>query len=143
MSDTLPAGLRALAVPGAEIAVRATPNAFREQVTLGDTRFVIRVTCVPEDGKANRAVMRLPARALGVPPLRLMLVRGATGRDKVFRVEQGGNCLSATVLVKPVKNPFQAFDCRKTASISSTGTPSIVTPVIRQLSNRAPERLTF
>jgi uncharacterized protein YggU (UPF0235/DUF167 family) len=78
---------RSLAVPGAEIVVRVTPNAVRAQVTLDGSRFVIRVTCVPEDGKANKAVTKLLARALGVAPSRLVLVRGATGRDKVFKVE--------------------------------------------------------
>jgi uncharacterized protein len=83
---------RGSAVLGAEIVVRVTPNATRAQVTPDGSRFVIRVTCVPEDGKANRAVTRLLARALGVPPSRLVLVRGmagrgTAGRDKVFRVD--------------------------------------------------------
>lgn len=78
---------RSLAVPGALIEVRVTPNASREQVTLDGTRFLIRVTCIPEDGKANRAVTKLLAKALGLPPSRLTLLRGQTGRDKTFRVE--------------------------------------------------------
>jgi uncharacterized protein len=57
----------------------------RAQVTPDGSRFVIRVTCVPEDGKANKAVTRLLAKALRVAPSRL--VRGTAGRDKVFRVE--------------------------------------------------------
>ncbi len=77
---------RALALAGTEIVVRVTPNAARDQVTLDGTRFVIRVTCVPEDGRANRAVQKLLAKALGVAPTRLTLIRGETGRDKVFRV---------------------------------------------------------
>ncbi len=81
-----PTDPRALAVPGAEIVVRATPNAGREQVTLDGTRFVIRVTVTPEDGKANKAVTKLLAKALGIAPSRLTLIRGATSRDKVFRV---------------------------------------------------------
>ena len=59
MSDAPPTDPRSLAVPGAEIVVRVTPNASREQVTLDGSRFVIRVTCVPEDGKANKAVTKL------------------------------------------------------------------------------------
>jgi len=77
---------RSRAVPGAEIVVRVTPNAAREQVTLDGSRFVIRVTCVPEDGKANRAVTRLLAKALGVPKSALSIVRGETGRDKRVRL---------------------------------------------------------
>jgi uncharacterized protein YggU (UPF0235/DUF167 family) len=78
---------RDLALPGAEIVVRVTPNAGREQVTLDGSRFVIRVTVAPEDGKANKAVQKLLAKALGVAPTRLTLLRGATGRDKVFRLD--------------------------------------------------------
>ena len=87
MPDAPPTDPRSRAVPGAEIVVRVTPNASREQVTIDGSRFVIRVTCVPEDGKANKAVTRLLAKALKVAPSRLVLIRGMTGRDKVFRME--------------------------------------------------------
>lgn len=72
---------------GTVIEVRVTPNASREQVTRDGARFVIRVTVPPEDGKANKAVTRLLAKALGVAPSRLTLLRGATGRDKQFRLD--------------------------------------------------------
>lgn len=72
---------------GTIIEVRVTPNASREQVTRDGARFVIRVTVPPEDGKANKAVTRLLAKALGVAPSRLTLLRGATGRDKQFRLD--------------------------------------------------------
>lgn len=87
MPDASPPDPRSPAEPGAEIVVRVTPNASREQVTIDGSRFVIRVTCVPEDGKANKAVTRLLAKALKVAPSRLVLIRGMTGRDKVFRLE--------------------------------------------------------
>lgn len=45
------------------------------------------VTAVPEDGRANRAVQDLLAEALGVAKTRLVLLRGATARDKVFRLD--------------------------------------------------------
>lgn len=77
---------RSLAEPGRMIEVRVTPNASREQVTLDDERYLIRVTCPPEDGKANKAVTKLLAKALGLPPSRLTLVRGHAGRDKLFQV---------------------------------------------------------
>ena len=87
MTDSARPDPRAFAVPGTEIPVRVTPNASREQVTLDGSRFVIRVTCIPEDGKANKAVQKLLAKALGLAPTRLTLIRGTTGRDKVFRVD--------------------------------------------------------
>lgn len=75
------------ATPGAEIAVRVTPKASRNAVTEGEDGLRVSVTTVPEDGKANKAVIKLLATALGVPKSSLTLVRGATSRDKVFRLD--------------------------------------------------------
>ena len=72
---------------GAEIAVRVTPKASRDRITVEDGAIRVYVTTVPEDGKANAAVQKLLAKAMGVAKSRLVLVRGATSRDKVFRVE--------------------------------------------------------
>jgi hypothetical protein len=49
--------------------------------------LLVRVTAPPVDGKANAAVCRLIARRAGVPPSRVSVVRGASARDKVVRVE--------------------------------------------------------
>lgn len=80
------AELAALAQTGNQIAVRVTPRASRNAVVMQDGQVRVLVTTVPEDGKANKAVTRLLAKALGIAPSRLELVRGATGRDKLFRV---------------------------------------------------------
>ena len=45
-----------------------------------------RVAVPPVDGKANRALCRLVAGALGVAPSRVTLERGDRGREKVLRV---------------------------------------------------------
>lgn len=76
-----------LARPGAEIAVRVTPKASRDRIAVEDGMIRVYVTVVPEDGKANQAVVKLLARALGVAKTRLTLVRGAASRDKVFRLD--------------------------------------------------------
>lgn len=76
-----------LAKPGAEIAVRVTPKASRNAVTETEAGLRVSVTTVPEDGKANKAVIKLLAQALGVPKSALTLARGATSRDKVFRLD--------------------------------------------------------
>ena len=56
-------------------------------VTLDGETIRVTVTVVPEDGKANAAVIKLLAKALGVAKSRLVLVRGATSRDKLFRID--------------------------------------------------------
>ena len=76
------------AVSGAEFALRVTPRGGRDAIELTeDGGLKVRVTAVPEDGKANAAVRKLLAKALGVAPTRLELIRGATSRDKVFRLD--------------------------------------------------------
>lgn len=79
--------LRHLAEPGTEIAVRVTPRASRNAVVAEAGTIRIYVTVVPEDGKATAAAARLLAGALGVAKSRITLLRGATARDKVFRLD--------------------------------------------------------
>jgi len=76
-----------LAAPGAVFAVRVTPRAARNAVTAADGGLRVSVTAAPENGKANAAVAKLLAAALGVPKSSLTLIRGATARDKVFRLD--------------------------------------------------------
>ncbi|RWR12371.1 DUF167 domain-containing protein [Paenirhodobacter populi] len=76
-----------LAVPGTEIALRVTPRASRNALVLTEDGLRAYVTVVPEDGKANAEVVKLLAKALGIAKSRLVLVRGQTARDKVFRVD--------------------------------------------------------
>lgn len=76
-----------LAIPGAEIAVRVTPGASADAIMLIDGVLRIRVTPRPEGGKATAAAQKLLARALGVAKTRLVLIRGATARDKLFRLD--------------------------------------------------------
>ena len=73
-----------LAVPGAELRVRVTPRASRNEVWLEEGVIRVLVTTVPEDGRANAAVVALLAKALGVAKSRLDLRRGAAARGKVF-----------------------------------------------------------
>ncbi|EIE52828.1 hypothetical protein AL036_15390 [Salipiger aestuarii] len=76
-----------LVQPGVTLALRVTPKASRNAIRAEDDGTLrVFVTAVPEDGKANAAVHKLLARALGVPKSRLTLVRGATSRDKLFRI---------------------------------------------------------
>ncbi|MCT2539186.1 DUF167 domain-containing protein [Sedimentimonas flavescens] len=76
-----------LAKPGAEIALRVTPKASRNQIVAAEDGLRAYVTVVPEDGKANAEVTKLLAKALGVAKSRLTLIRGQSARDKVFRLD--------------------------------------------------------
>lgn len=77
-----------MAVVGAEFALRVTPRARREEITRDESGLKATVFAPPEDGKANDAVQTLLAHALGVAKSRLVLLRGATSRDKLFKLER-------------------------------------------------------
>jgi uncharacterized protein len=72
----------------ADLLVRLQPRARREEV-VGERggAVVIRVTAPPVDGKANAALCALVAKAAGVAPSRVSVVRGHAARDKLLRVE--------------------------------------------------------
>lgn len=80
------AALSHLAIPNSEIAVRVTPKASRNAVKVENGEIRVYVTVVPESGKANVAVQKLLAKEIGIAKSRLVLLRGATSRDKVFQV---------------------------------------------------------
>lgn len=69
------------------VTVHVRPRASTAAIvgTHGDA-VAVRVTVPPVDGRANAAVSRLIADALGVAPSRVVLVAGATARTKRFEV---------------------------------------------------------
>jgi uncharacterized protein (TIGR00251 family) len=74
--------------PGATVDVRLRPRGRGDEL-LGMEAGVLqaRVSAPPVDGKANKALCRLIAKRVGVPPSRVSVVRGEKSRDKVVRVE--------------------------------------------------------
>jgi uncharacterized protein (TIGR00251 family) len=72
----------------AEVTIRLQPRARRDEV-VGERggAVVVRVTAPPVDGRANEALCRLVAKAAGVAPSKVSIVRGHRSRDKVVRVE--------------------------------------------------------
>ncbi len=75
------------------LRLRVTPNAGRDVIegfeTLADGTTVlrIRVSAVPDKGKANAAVIALLAKALRLPKSAISLVSGDTARLKTVRID--------------------------------------------------------
>ncbi len=77
---------------GVVVAVRLTPKGGRDAIDgverLTDGRMVLkaRVRAAPSEGEANAALVRLLARALGVPGSRVEIVAGHAARTKRLHV---------------------------------------------------------
>ena len=78
---------------GISVAVRVAPRSGRDEVdgleTLADGRIVlkVRVRALADGGEANRAVIELIAKALGVPRARVRIRSGLTSRLKQIAVD--------------------------------------------------------
>lgn len=78
--------IRALADAEGRLALHVTPGARSEGVELDAGRVLVKVRARPQDGAANDAVLALLAKALGIGPSRIVLLRGATSREKLVRI---------------------------------------------------------
>jgi len=79
--------IRALADAEGRLALRVTPGARQEGLEIGEGQLLVKVRAKPKDGEANDAVLGMLAKALGTAPSRLEMLRGATGRDKLVRLD--------------------------------------------------------
>lgn len=85
------------AIPsGLQLTVRLTPNASADRIEGwetgpdGEAWLKVRVRAIPEDGKANAALIKLLAKQAGLAKNRLTLVRGQTHRMKTIELACSG-----------------------------------------------------
>ncbi len=82
-------------------AVRLTPRGGRDAIegwmvgADGAKLLKARVSAVPEDGKANAALIRLLAKAFGVANSAVRIAGGAQSRIKIVEIEGQADDLSA------------------------------------------------
>jgi uncharacterized protein YggU (UPF0235/DUF167 family) len=81
------ADLRGRIDEGGRLAVKVTPGAREEAVTLTENAVLVKVRAQADKGAANDAVLQVVAQALGLAPSRLNLLRGGTSRQKLLKVE--------------------------------------------------------
>ena len=72
---------------GVHVDIRAQPKASRQGIRglVGD-RLKVAVTAAPADGKANAAIVKVVAKALGVRPSAVEITAGHASRDKTLRI---------------------------------------------------------
>ena len=77
---------------GASVAVRLTPKSSANRIqglttaADGSATLKVTVTAVPEDGKANAALLKLLAKTWKLPKTSLTVASGATSRRKVVHI---------------------------------------------------------
>jgi len=70
--------------------VKVVPGASREVIEWLDdeqTILKVRVTAPPEKGKANKAVIKALASALGIPAQDVAITGGGTSQQKTVEIE--------------------------------------------------------
>tara|TARA_R110002124_G_scaffold52032_2_gene150090 strand:- start:10374 stop:10649 length:276 start_codon:yes stop_codon:yes gene_type:complete len=74
------------------LSVKVTPKASQNRVKIeynpdGSINLIrVYVTTAPEDGKANKEVIKLLSKELGIPKSRLEITHGLKIRDKVISI---------------------------------------------------------
>lgn len=92
-----------LTAGGVVLTIRLTPRGGCDAIdgvqVLADGRpsLMARVRAAPADGAANNALIRLVAKAVGVPPRDVAIVAGATARLKRLLISGDGPKLIATL----------------------------------------------
>jgi uncharacterized protein (TIGR00251 family) len=75
---------------GAAFNIYVTPKAAANKIILREkadenTELRVYVTCAPENGKANKAVINALSKALGISKSAIKIVRGETTRTKTIQ----------------------------------------------------------
>lgn len=89
------------------LPVRLTPNGGRDRIegfetnAAGETFLKARVTAVAEKGRANKALIELVAKTLGVPKTSISLVSGDTSRRKILRIDGDTEDLVSRIAALP------------------------------------------
>ena len=94
---------------GVSLRVRLTPKASTDRIetveqTPDGTALKARVRAVPEDGKANDALIALVADWLDLAKSRVTLASGATSRLKTLVIAGDAKAIAAAIHAKLGKN---------------------------------------
>lgn len=94
------------------IRLRATPNASKGEISglwrgpEGETRLVVRVSAPPDKGRANKAVLKLVAKTLGLPKSAVSLTGGE--RDRAKTVAAAGDLAEIVARLEAIVAVFES-----------------------------------
>lgn len=70
---------------GVRITVKVIPKSSRSEILAPrNNALVVKLTSPPVDGKANKDLIRMIAKTLGVPQSSVEILKGHTSRDKIL-----------------------------------------------------------
>lgn len=74
-----------------KIEIKVTPNANLNKIVTTEERGIyqikVYVTVTPEDGEANRQVLKLLAKELKIPKSKISIIKGLKSRNKTIAIE--------------------------------------------------------
>ena len=88
---------------GLSLFVRVTPRSSKDAIegvtvdAAGDARLAVRLRAVPEDGKANKALVALLAKSWKIPKSAITIAAGETQRQKTLRLAVPPESLAETL----------------------------------------------
>ncbi|MBU4421884.1 DUF167 domain-containing protein [Candidatus Parcubacteria bacterium] len=68
--------------------IKVIPNAKREQIKKTESGLRVYVNAPSEDGRANKAVIKLLARELDVAKNRIEIISGEKSREKLIKINK-------------------------------------------------------
>lgn len=87
---------------GIVVNLRISPNARKNEIIKDGEIVKVKITALPIDGKANKALVEYLSKLFKVPKTSIEILKGQTSKDKtVFFKTYDENC---------VKNIYNAFE---------------------------------
>jgi uncharacterized protein (TIGR00251 family) len=79
---------------GVYLAIKVAPQSSRNQIegvvmdAMGSHALKVRITAVPEDGKANKMMLTYLAKTLKIPASSIAIIAGETARHKTLFIAE-------------------------------------------------------
>jgi len=70
------------------ISVKVKPNAKQDKIEkINESHFLVWIKEKPQEGKANKAAIKVLSEYFGVPQSQVILLKGQSSREKIFEIK--------------------------------------------------------